>query len=138
MHKAANVTGAMPKLFVKKPKSDLHDIRMAETWKETKAAFDGFVETYQVKQERAAAKLVKDRDELLTFLDFPAGHWQHIRTTYPVKSVFSTVRYRARKTGGCAQPQCGPHHGLQADDIRHGETATHLGAKPSAGGDRGS
>jgi len=94
---------------------------MAETKKEANAAFDLFVETYGVKYERAVAKLVKDRDVLLTFYDFPAEHWKHIRTRpglrpfraetrlwrvsetpfTPIESVFATVRNRTRKTKGC-------------------------------------
>ena len=38
---------------------------------------------------------------LLTFYDFPAEHWKHIRTTNPIESVFATVRNRTRKTKGC-------------------------------------
>jgi putative transposase len=56
---------------------------MAETKKEATAAFDLFVETYGVKYKRAVKKLTKDRDVLLTFYDFPAEHWKHIRTTNP-------------------------------------------------------
>ena len=74
---------------------------MAETKKEANAAFDLFAETYGVKYERAVAKLIKDRDVLLTFYDFPAEHWKHIRTTNPIESVFATVRNRTRKTKGC-------------------------------------
>jgi transposase-like protein len=59
------------------------------------------VETYGVKYERAVAKLVKDRDVLLTFYDFPAEHWKHIRTTNPIESVFATDRNWTRKTKGC-------------------------------------
>ena len=101
VHKTANVTGAMPKSLHEKAKADLQDIWMAETKKEANAAFDLFVETYGVKYERAVAKLVKDRDELLAFYDFPAEHWKHIRTTNPIESVFATVRNRTRKTKGC-------------------------------------
>jgi transposase-like protein len=54
-----------------------------------------------VKYGRAVGKLVKDRDELLAFYDFPAEHWKHIRTTNPIESVFATVRNRTRKTKGC-------------------------------------
>ena len=54
---------------------------MAETRKEANAAFDLFVETYGVKYERAVAKLIKDRDVLFAFYDFPAEHWKHVRTT---------------------------------------------------------
>ena len=74
---------------------------MAETKKEAIVAFDLFVETYGVKYERAFKKLTKDRDVLLTFYDFPAEHWKHIRTTNPIESVFATVRNRTRKTKGC-------------------------------------
>lgn len=101
VHKTANVTGAMPKSLREKAKADLQDIWLAETKKEANAAFDLFVETYGVKYERAVAKLVKDRDVLLTFYDFPAEHWKHIRTTNPIESVFATVRNRTRKTKGC-------------------------------------
>ena len=45
--------------------------------------------------------LRKDRDALLTFYDFPALHWQHIRTTNPLESTFATVRLRTNKTRGC-------------------------------------
>ena len=70
-----NVTGAMPKSLREKAKSDMQDIWMAETKKEANAAFDLFIETYG-KYEKAVAKLVKDRDELLAFYDFPAEHWE--------------------------------------------------------------
>ena len=74
---------------------------MAETKKEARAAFDLFVETYDVMYEKAVAKLVKDRGELLAFYDFPAEHWMHIRTSILIESVFATVRNRTRKTTGC-------------------------------------
>ena len=101
VHKTSNVLGALPKSLHEKAKADLQDIWMAETRKEANAAFDLFIETYGVKYEKAVAKLVKDRDELLTFYDFPAEHWKHIRTTNPIESVFATVRNRTRKTRGC-------------------------------------
>ena len=99
---------------------------MAETKKEANAAFDLFVETYGVKYERAVAKLVKDRDVLLTFYDFPAEHWKHIRTTNPIESVFATVRNRTRKTKGCLSRKDRPRHGLQADDVSQEEMAKAL------------
>ena len=80
---------------------DLHDTWMAETRTGADAAFDLFIETYGIKYKRAVGKLVKDRGEFLSFDDFPAEHWKHIRTTNPVESVFSTLRNRTRKTGGC-------------------------------------
>jgi len=74
---------------------------MAETKEEAEAAFDFFVEAYGVKYERAVAKLTKDRDVLLTFYDFPAEHWKHIRTSNPIERTFATVRHRTKKTKGC-------------------------------------
>ncbi|SIR55137.1 transposase, partial [Acidiphilium rubrum] len=44
--------------------------------------------------------LVKDRDALLTFYDYPAEHWEHLRTSNPIESVFATVRHRTIRTKG--------------------------------------
>ena len=74
VHKTANVLNAMPKSIQPKAKGHLHDIWQAETKAEAEAAFDFFVETYEVKYDKAVAKLVKDREELLAFYDFPAEH----------------------------------------------------------------
>ena len=71
----------MPKSIQPKARVHLHDIWQAETKADAKAAFDFFVETYEVKYDKAVAKLVKDREELLAFYDFPAEHWKHIRTS---------------------------------------------------------
>lgn len=101
VHKMANVTGAMPKPLHERAKAGLQDIWMAETKEAAVTAFDLFIQTYGVKYERAVKKLTKDRDVLLTFYDFPAEHWKHIRTTNPIESVFATVRNRTRKTKGC-------------------------------------
>jgi len=101
VHKMANVLGAMPKSLQDKAKAGLHDIWQAETKEDAISAFDLFVETYGIKYQRAVKKLAKDRDVLLTFYDFPAEHWKHIRTTNPIESTFATVRNRTRKTKGC-------------------------------------
>ena len=106
-HKTSNVLGAMPKSLHDKAKADLQDIWMAETKKEANAAFDLFVETYGVQYEKAVAKLVKDRDALLAFYDFPAEHCKHIRTTNPIESTFATVRHRTGKTKGCLSRKTG-------------------------------
>ena len=65
------------------------------------------METYGVKYEKAVAKLIKDRDALLSFYDFPAEHWKHIRTTNPIESTFATVRHRTGKTKGCLSRKTG-------------------------------
>ena len=74
---------------------------MAETKKDAVTAFEAFVETYQVKYERAADCLTKNRDVLLAFYDFPAEHWKHLRTTNPIESTFATVRHRTTRSKGC-------------------------------------
>jgi transposase-like protein len=100
VHKTANVLNKMPKSIQPKAKSMLHDIWMAETKVDAEKAFDLFLETFVGKYTGATACLEKDRDVLLTFYDFPAEHWTHIRTTNPIESTFSTVRLRTRKTKG--------------------------------------
>ena len=101
VHKTANVLNHLPKGKHGKAKDMLHDIWMAETKAEAERAFDLFIETYQAKYPKAAECLAKDRDVLLTFYDFPAEHWVHIRTTNPIESTFATVRLRTRRTKGC-------------------------------------
>ena len=100
VHKTANVLNKMPRSIQPKAKSMLHDIWMAETKIEAEKAFDLFLETFVGKYPAATACLEKDRDVLLTFYDFPAEHWTHIRTTNPIESTFATVRLRTRKTKG--------------------------------------
>lgn len=107
LHKTMNVLNAMPKSVQPKAKGHLHDIWQAETRRQAEAAFDFFIETYGVKYDKAAAKLVKDRDVLLTFYDFPAEHWKHVRTTNPIESTFATVRHRTRRTKGCLSRKTG-------------------------------
>ena len=74
---------------------------MAQTKADAEAAFEAFIESYQVKYEKAAECLNKDRDALLTFYDFPAEHWKHLRTTNPIESTFATVRHRTIRSKGC-------------------------------------
>ncbi len=79
----------------------------AETKAKANVAFDFFVETYEVKWDKAVAKLVKDRDALLTFYDYPAEQWKHIRTSNPIESTFATVRHRRKRTKGCLSRKTG-------------------------------
>jgi len=73
----------------------------ADTKADANVAFDFFVEAYGVKWDKAVAKLAKDRDTLLTFYDYPAEHWKHVRTSNPIESTFATVRHRTKRTKGC-------------------------------------
>ncbi|MFK7882418.1 IS256 family transposase [Roseobacter sp.] len=101
MHKTGNVLNYLPKLSQPKAKKMLHDIWQSETREDANKAFDLFVETYQAKYPKATECLIKDRDELMTFFDFPAQHWQSIRTSNPIESTFATIRHRTRRTKGC-------------------------------------
>ena len=101
VHKTANVLNKLPKSQQSKAKRALQEIWMAETKKEACAALDVFVETWGVKYDKAVECLVKDRDALLAFYDFPAEHWKHVRTANPIESTFATVRLRTDKTKGC-------------------------------------
>lgn len=101
VHKSANVLNQMPKSLQAKAKGHLQDIWMAETRAEAEKAFDFFIDAYGAKYHKAVERLIKDREQLLTFYDFPAEHWKHIRTTNPIESTFATVRLRTVKTKGC-------------------------------------
>lgn len=100
VHKTANVPNKFPKSMAPAVRSDLREIWQAETKAEAEAAMDTFVEKYGVKYDKAVACLVKDREALLAFFDFPAGHWDHLRTANPIESVFATVRHRTVRTKG--------------------------------------
>ena len=105
VHKTINVLNKLPKSLQAKATRGLQEIWMAETKPEALVAFDAFVETYGVKYDKAVACLVKDRDALLAFYDFPAEHWKHVRTSNPIESTFATVRLRTDKTRGCLSRQ---------------------------------
>jgi transposase-like protein len=100
-HKTANVLNKLPKGLQAKAKAELNDIWMAECRTAAEQAFDNFLLSYELKYPKASECLHKDRTALLTFYDFPALHWQHIRTTNPIESTFATVRLRTSKTRGC-------------------------------------
>src|ERR1700722_7486978 len=100
VHKMANVLDKLPKGSQGKAKGMLHEIYLAETKEAARRAFDLFVRTYEAKYPKATECLSKDRDVLLTFYDFPAEHWIHLRTTNPIESTFATVRLRHRRTKG--------------------------------------
>jgi putative transposase len=101
VHKTANVLNKLPKSQQPKAKRALQEIWMAETKKDALAAFHAFVETWGVKYDKAVECLIKDRDALLAFYDFPAEHWKHLRTTNVIESSFATVRHRTVRSKGC-------------------------------------
>ena len=100
VHKTANILDKMPKSLHEKAKTMLQEIWMAPSRQEASKAFDLFLQTFEAKYPKAVECLVKDRDVLLTFYDFPAEHWVHLRTTNPIESTFATVRLRTVRTKG--------------------------------------
>ena len=90
-----------------KAKADIHAIWMAETKEDAEKAFDLFVQKYDAKYPKATQCLIKDRKELLTFYDFPAQHWHHLRTSNPIESMFATIRLRTYRTKGCLSRKTG-------------------------------
>ncbi len=101
VHKTANVLNKLPKRIQPKVKQALHEIWMAPTREDAYRAFDVALSTYSGKYPKAMECLEKDKAEMLAFYDFPATHWQHIRTSNPIESTFATVRLRTAKTRGC-------------------------------------
>ncbi|AGI74366.1 IS256 family transposase [Octadecabacter arcticus 238] len=100
-HKTMNVLNCLPKLSQPKAKAALHDIWQAETKVDAEKAFDLFIKTYEPKYPKATLCLQKDREELMAFFDFPAQHWQSIRTSNPIESAFATIRHRTKRSKGC-------------------------------------
>lgn len=101
VHKTVNVLNYLPKSVQPKAKAALHEIWMAETRREAEHAFARFLATYEAKYPKAAHCLVKDREALLAFYDFPAEHWVHLRSTNPIESTFATIRHRTDRAKGC-------------------------------------
>jgi len=101
VHKTANVMNKLPKSLQSAAKSKLQEIWHAENKDEAERLFSDFIKVYGAKYPKVEQCLVKDRDALLTFYDFPAEHWRHIRTTNPIESTFATVRLRTAKVRSC-------------------------------------
>ena len=91
----------LPKLSQPKAKQALHEIWQAETKENSEKAFDLFIETYEDKFPKSTICLQKDREEILAFYDYPAQHWQSIRTSNPIESTFGTIRHRTKRAKGC-------------------------------------
>lgn len=117
VHKTANVLDKLPKRLQPEAKEKLHQIWMAPTKADAEQAFDLFVATYESKYAKATECLSKDRDALLTFYDFPAEHWIHLRTTNPIRvhvrhgATTAQADQRQRVTHSL------PDDGLQTDAI---------------------
>jgi transposase-like protein len=99
-HKLGNVLDKLPKSAQPKAKSALYEVMNAPTRKAALKAIKAFTDDYTAKYPKAVECLSKDQDALLSFFDFPAEHWKHLRITNPIESTFATVRLRTRVTKG--------------------------------------
>jgi transposase-like protein len=100
VHRTANVLDKLPKRLQPRAKKHLHEIFQAETKAIAEEQVQAFVKEYEDRYPKAVASLVRDDEKLLTFYDFPAAHWQTIRSTNVIESAFATVRLRQRVTKG--------------------------------------
>jgi putative transposase len=100
VHKSANVLDALPERVHPLARRLLFEVERAPTRKDADRAINEFVAKFEPKWPKAAEKLVKDREPLLAYYDFPAEHWRHLRTTNPIESTFATVKLRTRVTKG--------------------------------------
>ena len=105
VHKIANVLDKLPKRLQPQAKRLLHDMMNASTEQDAFSVRQKFEEAFSEKYPKALTCLTKDWEDMMTFFDFPAAHWQHIRTTNPIESSFATVKQRTRSTKGAGNSQ---------------------------------
>ena len=104
VHKTANVLNKVTLSVQTNMKKDLREIYLAPNRASAEVAINVFAEKYGAKYDKAVECLIKDREALLALYEFPAEHWDHLRTTNPIESVFATVRHRTVRTKGSLSP----------------------------------
>jgi transposase-like protein len=104
VHKTANILNKVALSVQASMKKDLREVYLAPSRASAEVAIDVFAEKYGAKHDKAVECLTKDREALLAFFEFPAEHWDHLRTTNPIESVFATVRHRTVRTKGSLSP----------------------------------
>src|SRR6267154_6800670 len=104
VHKTANVLNKVAVSVQANMKKDLREVYLAPNRASAEVAIDVFAEKYGAKYDKAVECLTKDREALLALYEFPAEHWDHLRTTNPIESVFATVRHRTVRTKGSLSP----------------------------------
>src|SRR5579872_704849 len=100
LHKTLNVLDKLPKSMQPNAHKDLREIWRSANRHAAEAAMTTFAEKYAPKYDKAVECLIKDRQTLLMFFDLPADHWDHLRTSNPIESVFATVRHRTVRMKG--------------------------------------
>jgi len=137
VHKIANVLDKLPKRVQPRAKDMLHEVMRAPDRHSALEDIEQFSQEFKAKYPKAVDTLTKNQDDLLTFFDFPAEHWIHLRTTNPIESTFSTVKARTKKTKGAGSRQAGLAMAfkllLSAEKHWRRITAPHLVALVQAG-----
>ncbi len=137
VHKTANVLNKVAISVQVNMKADLREIYGALTRAAAEVAIDVFAYKYGAKYDKAVACLTKDRETLLAFFDFPAEHWDHLRTSNPIESVFATVRHRTVRTKGALSAEDRQTHGVQTCQRRRENMAAIERREPVAKGRSG-
>src|SRR5262245_44958704 len=132
VHKLGSILDKLPKRLQPHVKAALHEVMYAGTREQAREAITRFGIEYGPKYPKAVATLEKDASALLTFFDFPAEHWKHLRTSNVIESPFATVRLRQRVTKGRGLPDEGPLDGVQAPRHGAGPMATARRCTPAA------
>jgi putative transposase len=99
-HKLANVLDKLPQRLHARAKRQLHEMMYAARRSDCEAARVRFAAEYQAKYPKAVESLTANWERLVSFFEFPAEHWKHLRTTNVIESAFATVRLRERVTKG--------------------------------------
>jgi putative transposase len=107
VHKERNVLSKLPLRLQGKAKQHLHQIMYAPDQESAREEIALFREEFAEKYAKAVACLEEDQEELLTFMQFPAAHWVHLRTTNPIEAAFAPAKGRTRKTKGAGSRQAG-------------------------------
>ena len=107
VHKTANVLDALPKSTHRRARKAIKEITEAENKAEARKAVKEFVKEFGVKWPKAVEKVTNDEEALLSYYDYPAEHWRHLRTTNPIESPFATVRARTDITKGPGSREAG-------------------------------
>jgi transposase-like protein len=137
VHKIANVLDKLPKRLQPRAKEMLHEIMRSPSRNDALEEIDRFSQEFNVRYPKAVETLLKDQDQLLTFFDFPAQHWIHLRTSNAIESTFSTVKARTRKTRGAGSRKAGLALAFKLLEAAEGRwrriNAPHLAALVRAG-----
>jgi transposase-like protein len=141
VHKTTNVLDAMPKSVYPRAKAAIREITCAESKKEAIRAIEAFTAHFDFgakwKWPKAVSKMVDEKEALLTYYDYPAEHWRHLRTSNPIESVFGPVRARTDVRKGPGSPQAGVAMIYKLMEAAEGRwrklSAAHLVAQVRAG-----